>query len=88
MIDLKKYMEVRVREVSQYIIETSCTVRETAKVFGVTKSTIHDDMTERLLQVCPENVEKIKDILAKNKALRHIRGGESTKRKYKQVRND
>lgn len=70
-------------EVAKYIIDTGATVREAAKVFKVSKSTIHKDMSERLPKVDPITYEKVKKILEKNKAERHIRGGFATKMKYK-----
>jgi len=80
---LKDYIEERVMEVAAYIIDTGATVREAAKVFKVSKSTIHKDMSERLPKVDPITYEKVKKILEKNKAERHIRGGFATKMKYK-----
>ncbi|MGM8277410.1 sporulation transcriptional regulator SpoIIID, partial (plasmid) [Clostridium perfringens] len=61
------------------------TIRKTAKVFGVSKSTIHKDMTERLPKINPDIAEEAKSILDLNKAERHIRGGKATKLKYKVV---
>mgnify|MGYP001404327160 FL=1 len=80
---MKDYIEERVIEVAKYIIDTGATVREAAKVFKVSKSTIHKDMSERLPKVDPITYEKVKKILEKNKAERHIRGGFATKMKYK-----
>ncbi len=80
---MKDYIEERVMEVAKYIIDTGATVREAAKVFKVSKSTIHKDMSERLPKVDPITYEKVKKILEKNKAERHIRGGFATKMKYK-----
>jgi len=82
---LKDYIEERVLEVAQYIIYSRATIRKTAKVFGVSKSTIHKDMTERLPKINPDIAEEAKSILDLNKAERHIRGGKATKLKYKVV---
>ncbi len=82
---MKDYIEERVLEVAQYIIYSRATIRKTAKVFGVSKSTIHKDMTERLPKINPDIAEEAKNILDLNKAERHIRGGKATKLKYKVV---
>lgn len=80
---LKDYIEERVLEVAQYIIDSKATIRKTAKVFGVSKSTIHKDMTERLPKINPAIAEQTHLILELNKSERHIRGGKATKMKYK-----
>ena len=80
---MKDYIEERVLDVAKYIIESKSTIRKTAKVFGVSKSTIHKDMTERLLKINPEIAEETHSILELNKAERHIRGGDATRMKYK-----
>ena len=82
---MKDYIEERVLEVAQYIIYSRATIRKTAKVFGVSKSTIQKDMTERLPKINPDIAEEAKSILDLNKAERHIRGGKATKLKYKVV---
>jgi len=69
-------------EVSRYISRTRATVRDTAKVFGVSKSTVHKDVTERLPKVNRELAARVKKVLDVNKAERHLRGGEATRRKY------
>ena len=76
---MKDYIEERVLEVAQYIIESKATIRKTAKVFGISKSTIHKDMTERLPKINPLIAEKTHSVLELNKAERHIRGGDSYK---------
>ena len=80
---MKDYIEERVLEVAQYIIDSKATIRKTAQVFGVSKSTIHKDMTERLPKINPQIAKEAKNILDFNKAERHIRGGKATKMKYK-----
>jgi len=82
---LKDYIEDRVLEVAKYIIESKATIRRTAKVFGVSKSTIHKDMTERLPTINLLIANQAKTILDLNKAERHIRGGRATRLKYKVV---
>ncbi|HEY5561808.1 MAG TPA: sporulation transcriptional regulator SpoIIID [Clostridiaceae bacterium] len=82
---MKDYIEERVLEVADYIINSKATIRKTAKVFGVSKSTIHKDMTERLPRINPQIAVEAKGILDYNKAERHIRGGRATKMKYKTI---
>ena len=82
---MKDYIEERVLEVAQYIIYSRATIRKTAKVFGVSKSTIHKDMTERLPKINPDIAEEAKSILDLNKDERHIRGGKAPKLQYKVV---
>lgn len=82
---MKDYIEERVLEVANYIINSKATIRKTAKVFGVSKSTIHKDMTERLPKINPQVAHEAKNILDVNKAERHIRGGKATKMKYKAI---
>ncbi len=67
---------------ADYIIESGCTVREAAVKFGVSKSTVHKDVTERLAKTNPLLYKSVKSVLDKNKAERHLRGGEATKKKY------
>ena len=67
----------------EYICETGATVRAAAKVFGVSKSTVHKDVTERLSRDNPVLYKEVKSVLEKNKSERHIRGGLATRRKYK-----
>ncbi|MCF6096110.1 sporulation transcriptional regulator SpoIIID [Thermovorax subterraneus] len=82
---MKDYMRERVLEIASYIIETKATVRQAAKIFGVSKSTVHKDMTERLPEINPEKAQLVKKVLEFNKAERHIRGGRATRRKYLNV---
>jgi len=80
---VKDYIEERAMEIAEYIITEKATVRQTAKVFGVSKSTVHKDVTERLPKINPLIANQVKRILDKNKAERHIRGGKATKMKYR-----
>lgn len=79
---MRDYIRRRVVDISRYIVETEATVRQAAAVFGVSKSTVHKDVTERLPRVSRELAKKVRKVLAQNKAERHIRGGEATKKKY------
>ncbi len=72
----------RVLEEGQYMIDTEKTVREIAKNFGISKSTIHKDLRERLLEIDTDMYEKVSRILQYHMDIRHIRGGESTRRKF------
>lgn len=69
-----------------YIIENGATVRQAAKVFGISKSTVHQDITTRLEKVNPALHKEVKEVLDKNKQERHIRGGLATKMKYKKIK--
>ena len=66
----------------EYMVNKSATVRSTAKQFGISKSTVHKDLTEHLPEQSPTLYEKVRKILEKNKEERHIRGGLATKEKY------
>ena len=83
---MQDYIEKRVMEISNYIIESGSTVRQTAGVFGVSKSTVHKDITERLPQINDQVAARVRQILDNNKAERHLRGGEATRRKYQGMR--
>lgn len=72
---MKDYIELRAIEVGRYIIDSKATVRKTATKFGVSKSTVHKDLTERLPQIDHHLAEEVRDILDINKSERHIRGG-------------
>ncbi len=75
-------IEERATRLAHYIIETKDTVRSTAKKFGVSKSTVHKDVSDRLLKINPILAKEVREILDENKAERHIRGGMATKLKY------
>ena len=79
---MKDYIEERVLELAGYIIETGATVRAAAKKVRISKSTVHKDITERLLEINPGLAAQVKTVLDNNKAERHIRGGLATKEKY------
>ncbi|MGD0622951.1 MAG: sporulation transcriptional regulator SpoIIID [Thermacetogeniaceae bacterium] len=80
---MQEYIRRRVMEVSSYILESSATVRQAAQVFDVSKSTVHKDVTERLPRIDGKLASKVRSILELNKAERHIRGGEATRKKYR-----
>ena len=81
---MRSHIEERAIVVAKYILEKNTTVRQTAKTFGVSKSTIHKDVTERLEEINPTLAKEVKMVLEKNKSERHIRGGMATKLKYQQ----
>ncbi len=80
---MKQYIEERALELGSFIIENKTTVRAAAQTFGISKSTVHKDVTERLKKLNPSMAKQVKRILDENKAERHIRGGEATRIKYK-----
>ena len=74
--------EERAIELANYIVENGATVRAAAKVYSISKSTVHKDMTERLPRISGALAEQVKKVLDYNKAQRHLRGGEATRKKY------
>ena len=79
---MKTYIEERAMEIARYIIDNNTTVRQAAKHFGISKSTVHKDVTERLVQVTPSLAAEARKVLDVNKSERHIRGGLATREKY------
>lgn len=79
---MREYIEERAVEIANYIIENNATVRQAAKAFGISKSTVHKDCTERLCQINPTLAARTRKVLDVNKSERHIRGGLATKEKY------
>lgn len=79
---MKDYIEERAVEIARYIIDTKATVRQTAKKFGVSKSTVHKDISDRICQINPALAGEVRKVLDVNKSERHIRGGLATRRKY------
>ena len=77
-------IEARACELAVYIIETGATVRTAAKHYGISKSTVHKDLSQRLPQYNKILYEQVRQVLDENKAQRHIRGGLATQRKYRQ----
>ena len=84
-LPMKDYIEERAVEVGNYIIETKATVRQTAKKFGISKSTVHKDVAERLPQIDVELAKEARSVLDVNKSERHIRGGMATRKKYAHI---
>lgn len=82
---MKDYIEERVLALADYIISTNSTVRAAAKKFKVSKSTVHKDVTEILRHVDRALYDEVSRVLATNKQERHLRGGEATRRKYRQL---
>lgn len=76
-------IDERARELAQYVLETGATVRAAANRFGVSKSTVHKDLTQRLKQTDRFLWSRVREVLEQNKAQRHLRGGEATRRKYR-----
>ena len=81
-----EYIADRARRNGEYIVATGCTVRACSAHFGVSKSTVHKDVTERLQIIDPDLYERVKEVLGVNLSERHLRGGASTKRKYERRR--
>ena len=79
---MKDYIEERAITIANYIIDHNATVRQTAKAFGVSKSTVHKDVTDRLVQINPALARQARSVLDVNKSERHIRGGMATREKY------
>ena len=80
---MRGFSRDRAEVLAEYIIDTGATVRATAKVFRISKSTVHKDVTERLFNTNRELYHKVDTVLQKNKSERHIRGGLATRKKYK-----
>ncbi|MGN0522504.1 MAG: sporulation transcriptional regulator SpoIIID [Eubacterium sp.] len=81
-------VEKRCIELGHYIVETKSTVRQAAAVFGISKSTVHNDVTKRLSVINPLLCSEVKVVLDENKAQRHIRGGLATKKKYSDMKKN
>lgn len=83
---MKGLPEERAVAAAEYIIENKATVRSAARRFGVSKSTVHKDVSERLSRISPPLFAEVKVVLEQNKRERHLRGGEATKQKYERIR--
>ncbi|TFB19262.1 sporulation transcriptional regulator SpoIIID [Filobacillus milosensis] len=77
------YIKDRTIKIAEHLLETKKTVRVIAKDFGVSKSTVHKDLTERLPAINPALAKEVKEVLDYHKSIRHIRGGEATRKKYR-----
>ncbi len=80
---MKPYIKERTLQVAQHITETGDTIRKTAQIFHLSKSTVHNDLSKRLKKLDKKLYTKVQNVLDKNFAEKHIRGGQSTKIKYK-----
>ena len=83
MVSVHTIIEERVCALAEYIIENDATVRTAAHRFGISKSTVHMDITSRLAHIDAALYRDVRKVLEKNKAERHLRGGEATKKKYR-----
>lgn len=83
-----KNVNNRCIELGEYIVKNKATVRQAAAIFGISKSTVHIDVTKRLSQISPLLASEVNRVLQENKAQRHIRGGEATKEKYLKLKNN
>ncbi|MCR4614750.1 MAG: sporulation transcriptional regulator SpoIIID [Clostridiales bacterium] len=84
---MKGIVEERAVELGKYIAENKATVRSAAKKFGISKSTVHIDVSQRLRKLNPQLYNAVREVIEVNKAQRHIRGGMATKEKYLQQEN-
>ncbi|MDN5347041.1 MAG: putative DeoR family transcriptional regulator, stage sporulation protein [Clostridia bacterium] len=82
---MQDHIRERVLEIAAYIVRYKCTVRQAAGVFMVSKSTVHKDVTERLPRLDGLLASQVREVLEINKAERHLRGGEATRKKYKEI---
>lgn len=83
---MKDALEQRACDLAAYIIENGSTVRAAAKQFGISKSTVHKDVRERLRHIDADLFIRVQEVLSYNKSVRHLRGGEATRQKYRSVR--
>lgn len=83
-----RYLDGRVVEIAEYIIETKATVRQTACEFAMSKSTVHKEIMNRLVDVRPDLYDEVRTVLEINKAERCMRGGLATRKKYQQMRHN
>lgn len=85
---MKAYIKERTLQVAAHIEETEDTIRKTAQVFNLSKSTVHNDLSKRLRKYDVKQYERVQKILDKNFSEKHIRGGESTRRRYKECERE
>lgn len=81
-------IHMRILAEAEYIVKTNSTVRACAQHFGISKSTVHKDVTERLKEIDNNLFESVREVLDKNLSERHIRGGLATRRKYEYARKN
>ena len=84
---MRDYIVERVLSAAKYTLNNHSTVRETAKVLKVSKSTVHDDLTDRLPKINPQLASRVRGVLMANKAKRHIRGGEATRLLFRRLKD-
>lgn len=84
---MREYIKERILEEARYIVESEATVRQAAKTFASSKSTVHKDVTERLREIDKELFEEVRKVLEFNLSERHIRGGMATRQKYLKEKN-
>jgi putative DeoR family transcriptional regulator (stage III sporulation protein D) len=82
---MQDYIQERVLQIAAYIVEYHCTVRRAATIFNVSKSTVHKDVAERLPRLNENLAQEARAVLNTNKAERHLRGGEATRKKYQEM---
>ncbi len=80
------FTQDRCEQLAKHIVQSGDTVRDTAKIFGLSKSTVHKDVTEKLSHINPSLFGAVREVLDVNKSVRHLRGGEATKRRYQQLK--
>ncbi len=80
--NMRDYYDRSILEMAEYILKTRCTVRQCASVFGISKSTVHSYMSARLKYIDIDLYEEVRQVLKYNLSVRHLRGGESTRKKY------
>jgi putative DeoR family transcriptional regulator (stage III sporulation protein D) len=85
--DFRMDIDGRVLMLSEYIVREAATVRQAAAYFGVSKSTVHKDVTQRLRSISPALATAVREVLEVNKSERHIRGGLATRKKYENLRS-
>lgn len=83
---MKKEIVLRTLSEADYILKTEKTIREVSKEFNISKSTVHKDLSERLKDISKEKFDKVSKIMQNHIDIRHIRGGESTRKKYKKIK--
>lgn len=86
-LEMRDYIMERALNAAEYTLDNHSTVRETAKILKVSKSTVHEDLTDRLPKINPQLASKVRGVLMTNKAERHIRGGEATKLLFRRLKD-
>ncbi len=86
--EVGSFSQDRSELLAKHIIQTGDTVRKTAEIFSLSKSTVHKDVSEKLATVNPALFGAVREVLDRNKSVRHIRGGEATRRRYEKIKNE